>query len=314
MALIGIAVLVSVGVAGMLAENGAGTPVAAAPAPPPAPAQVATGPEPPAVELTAVSLVDVETGRASPLPSRIRSVPGAGPFRVSPDGSRIAFDDGGTIFVARVDGSHLRRFEPETGTTAPNWSPDGRTLVFGAGDSIFTLDLASRAFTRVLDERGAIWNPNFSADGRTILYTAIGRRRLVMRTVPAGGGPRSFVRRGAFGVYSPDGRSIAFRRTIYNGTDVTRMTSGSMWIAGADGSHARALGHQSGWMSQIDPEALWPAWSPDGTAIAYRSLYNAPVTVIEVRTGRGRRVGEGSDDPSWLNDQTLIVEGYRRER
>jgi Tol biopolymer transport system component len=165
----------------------------------------------------------------------------------------------------------------------------------------------------VISERGEIWNPNFSADGRTILYTAVGGGRLVMRTVPAKGGPPSFLLRGAFGMYSPDGRTIAYRRTSYDGGDITAMTSGRIWIADADGDDAHPLGHDFSWMSQIDPEALWPTWSPDGTRIAYQPLYSSPVKIVDVRTGRSRSLGEGTD-PSWLDDQTLIVTGYARKR
>ena len=62
-------------------------------------------------------------------------------------------------------------------------------------------------------------------------------------------------------------------------------------------------------MSQIDPEALWPMWSPDGTRIAYRPTFQSVVRIIDIGLDRGVAVGEGGD-PSWLNDRTLIVADF----
>lgn len=63
------------------------------------------------------------------------------------------------------------------------------------------------------------------------------------------------------------------------------------------------------WMSQIDPERLWPAWSLDGSQIAFEKLYGREVLVVDVRTHRVTKLGRGLD-PTWVDDRTLIVEGY----
>ena len=61
----------------------------------PAPAPVTELPEP-LVELApGYRLVDVDTGEASSLPSNITSIRGATNFDVSPDGSKILFDNSG---------------------------------------------------------------------------------------------------------------------------------------------------------------------------------------------------------------------------
>jgi Tol biopolymer transport system component len=113
----------------------------------------------------------------------------------------------------------------------------------------------------------------------------------------------------AFGVYSPDGRMIAFRRSAYDGSDVTEMTHGSVWVARAQGQDPWPL-RSADSMSQIDPEALWPAWSPDGKQIAYEPLYGQGVVVDDLR---GRRIARFSGtDPSWIDEDTLIIEGYEK--
>ena len=62
-------------------------------------------------------------------------------------------------------------------------------------------------------------------------------------------------------------------------------------------------------MSQIDPEALWPMWSPDGTKIAYQPTFTSAIRVIDIGLDRAE-VGEGGD-PSWLDDHTLIIADFK---
>ena len=66
----------------------------------------------------------------------------------SPDGRRIAFERGGRLFVARADGTRVRRISTTFAGQAkqPAWSPDGRRLAFtgdrGAGlTSVYTVGL-----------------------------------------------------------------------------------------------------------------------------------------------------------------------------
>jgi hypothetical protein len=61
-------------------------------------------------------------------------------------------------------------------------------------------------------------------------------------------------------------------------------------------------------MSQVDPEALWPVWSPDGGRIAYERLYGRGVFIVDL-SGQVTRIGGGSD-PSWLDANTLIIQDY----
>jgi len=74
----------------------------------------------------------------------------------SPDGRRIAFERGGRLFVARADGTRVRRISTTFAGQAkqPAWSPDGRRLAFtgdrGAGlTSVYTVGLDGTGMTRV---------------------------------------------------------------------------------------------------------------------------------------------------------------------
>jgi dipeptidyl aminopeptidase/acylaminoacyl peptidase len=80
------------------------------------------------------------------------------------------------LYTIRPDGSRLRRlFGRYRGTgSQPDWSPDGKRVVFDASGQIFTIGAGGRglrrltAFTHELDISQPVWSP----DGR---YIAFGR-------------------------------------------------------------------------------------------------------------------------------------------
>ena len=197
--LVGVVVLVAVGMARVLsmgvdgADRSVPAPVASAVDQTVAPDTASWSPEPRHVFLADIAAVDLRTGKSSALPRSIRRVLNARHFRVSPTGAEIAFDDGASIFVANIDGSHVRRFTPEEGggVSAPAWSPDGSRIVFSEANSAFILDIDTGRIARLVDERRPVWYPNFSPDGRSILYTTLRHWVLTLRTVPADGGPSS---------------------------------------------------------------------------------------------------------------------------
>jgi len=265
--------------------------------------------------LADLSFVDIRSGRVTPLPRTVRSIEGLGRLDVSPDGARLAFDGTGGLYVAGIDGQDVRLIPFTAGASAPSWSHDGRKLVYGDGSRLFVVDLPTERVDRIAAHGTNVWYPNFSPDDRTIVFTKQAAGGLELWTVPVSGGHDSLLLRldapqtnAAFGTYSPQGR-IAFRLTQYDGVTVTQMTEATVRIADADGEHRRPVADAPAWMSQIDPERLWPTWSPDGSAIAFERLYGRAVVIVDVRTGRLTKLGTGVD-PVWLDNHTLIVEEY----
>lgn len=129
----------------------------------------------------------------------LRSLPFAGDnveMVASPDGSRIAFlrhnspaaahPDGQAIFVMGVDGRHVRRITPwaQRAGDHPDWSPDGRWILFRAPDNGDFLDAqlyvvhpdgsGLRQVTH-LSARTRLLSASFSPDGRRVVFSRDGR-------------------------------------------------------------------------------------------------------------------------------------------
>lgn len=98
---------------------------------------------------------------------------------------REGFSDAGfqQIFVVNADGGTARQLtEGPYNHGAPEWAPDGRSLVFGGlrSDSadwqwreseIYRLDVASKTVTQLTRRQGPDGQPAISPDGRFIAYT-----------------------------------------------------------------------------------------------------------------------------------------------
>jgi Tol biopolymer transport system component len=251
--------------------------------------------------------VDVRTGRVTPLPESIRSMNDVMHVQASPDGTRLAFETAKGIFVARLDGTGVRYVALGS---APSWSPDGEKIVFAAGFSGFVANLATGSTREIIHGKELVYHPNFSGDGRRILFTRARHGVLDVWSVSAQGGKvRLVLPDAAFGSYSPDGTMIAFRRTSFDGRVITEMTEGSVWLADADGNGRHPLWNSFEWMGQIDATRLWPMWSPDGDSIVLERTFVGELRVIDVGTGHVVRLGSGHH-PSWIDGHTLIVENY----
>ena len=174
----------------------------------------------------------------------------------SPNGAKIAFEsfralDGSSIgipaaniWVMNADGSNAT---PLTRLTADQisslhsaWSPDGTKIAYDS--------------TRVLDGRNIpgfnvnIWVMNADGSNATPLTTL--RASLASSVTP---------------VWSPDGTRIAFTSSrALSGVDAAIPTR-NVWVMNSDGTGAQPLTKLTVAASSA------PAWSPDGTKIAYVS-------------------------------------------
>jgi Tol biopolymer transport system component len=100
--------------------------------------------------------------------------------RWSPDNTQIAFDAAlpgapSNIYLVSSEGGTAQRVLPSEQSQAhPNWSPDGKLLVFGTGFvpnmPIYSIDLESKQVSTLRGSDGLSW-PRESPDGRYIVAT-----------------------------------------------------------------------------------------------------------------------------------------------
>ena len=147
----------------------------------------------------------------------------------TPDGARIAFRTGATIFWQATDGSGtaepliapIERALTAGSSMAPGvWSPDGRTLLFVVhtsgtnGADIWALNPGSPDSLRPVIERpGDQWSVRVSPDARWMSDASNESGRFEVYVEPFGGGPRLPVSTagGEQAIRSPKGDELFYR-------------------------------------------------------------------------------------------------------
>jgi Tol biopolymer transport system component/imidazolonepropionase-like amidohydrolase len=245
----------------------------------------------------------------------------------SPDGREIAFvsdrrDKPGVYAIGVAPGrSNAERLvaTADGAITGPSWSPDGSSMAFtviGGGRSHLIVESGgTQRDIGDFDEDVFPFRPQW-AGASTLLYTADGK----IKTRAASGGslrtieftadvsfPRSTftpkhraspvsgphpVRGIVHPALSPDGRQIAFAAL------------GDLWLM-TIGSEPRRITHDP----FVDTD---PAWSSDGTSLAFSSDRDGQmrIWVRDMRTGVERRLTKLADtemEPAWSPDGARVA-------
>jgi Tol biopolymer transport system component/serine/threonine protein kinase len=93
--------------------------------------------------------------------------------RWSPDGSQIAFQSGGTIYVVpRLGGTPRALVTPEQGSWVafPAWSPDGRQMAYVEDHGVYVRPVAGGEVRRLVPEGDAPHSLAWSPDGQWIAF------------------------------------------------------------------------------------------------------------------------------------------------
>jgi Tol biopolymer transport system component len=197
----------------------------------------------------------------------------------------------------------------------PDWSPDGRRVVFARDGSLFLVNDDGTGL-RQLTASGTPGStghayPAWSPRGDRILFVAGTQQRTCLKlnctdiyTIPVEGGSVTDLTTGSMPSWSPDGGHILFGDLTGNGCASTyaQACDATLFVADADGTNRQSLGLTGS----------VPKYSPDGTRIAYQrgEGNNADIHVARSDgTGDAVIVSGLSDDtqPAWSGEGYGLV-------
>jgi TolB protein len=194
----------------------------------------------------------------------------------SPDGKRFAFvytahpgfkrsgPRYNHLYFALADGTWIRNVSLDAGALPVlgglSWSPDGRTLAFGSGGGLATIDadLNWREVPVALHGSRASQQPSWSPDSARLAWFTPDS---IVVSDTDGGHQQELTRgrcRGVHPSWSPDGRRIAF---------TCHEDGGGVFVMNADGSGLTAIANIQEGRSRFEfsggflPE--YPVWLPD---------------------------------------------------
>lgn len=211
------------------------------------------------------------------------------------------------ICVINADGSNLQRLTSnQVYDWHPNWSPDGKKIVFvtnrdGAGtDEIYLMNPDGSGTVRLThtkaEENTPIWHP----DGNRIFFSSERDGNWELYSMSPDG---SHVQRltdhpalDQFPVIAPNGRQMAFASE--------RDGNREIYVSNIDGTSVRRLTNR--------PEEDWaPAWSPRGDWIAFASKVGddewALYLIKPDGSGQTRLTHSGGEYPAWSPDGNKIA-------
>ncbi len=228
---------------------------------------------------------------------------------------REGYDD---VWIMNADGSDPVNLTNGQHCTSPAWSPDGARLAYIGSGEIWFMDADGSHPQQLTDDSGDKVRLWWSEDGRNLYY-------ITAPTVPLPDdwdGPDAFVAALNGSSSSPvDWREVLRRFHPGRSPDGTQLATVTLWNGGdhihtdlhirtsdSDHLHPGILlpeSHQNMPMVSLGSWRTYPAWSPDGTRIAFARFrqLNGPFEIWAVDIDEKNWIeltnGLGGREPAW---------------
>jgi len=191
--------------------------------------------------------------------------------RLSPDGQRLALDDGSDIWVYEARRDTMTRLTFGGGANTPAWSPDGRYVTLRRNGGIWWVRSDGAGKTQPLIQgQNVLFAWSFTADGKRLAYYEVNPRTADDIWTATVEGDSEGLRAGKPEVYlqtsaderhpsfSPDGRWLAY----------TSDESGTYEV------YVRAFPDKGGKWQISNAGGAYPVWSGNGHELFFRAQDN----------------------------------------